>query len=126
MIEINIIIVVLPVGVEAVDTTATLILALLPRRNLATRVMMFIAICARDSKARKGRRGIGRLYEGAEGRNSRGTHATIQPKEHPTHTRRYDGALALRCSVYLVKCPGASLPHLLQECGLSCLQHHRP
>ena len=58
MIEINIIIVVRPVGVEAVDTTATLILALLPRRNLATRVMMFIAICARDSKARKLARGI--------------------------------------------------------------------
>ena len=74
MIAINIVIVVRPVGVEAVDTSATLTLALLPRRNLATRVMMFIAICARDSKARKGRRGIGRLYEGAEGRNSRGTH----------------------------------------------------
>ena len=120
MIAINIVIVVLPVGVEAADTSATLTLALLPRRNLATRVIIF----TRKLERKDGE--YGRLYEGAEGRNSRGTHATIQPKEHPTHTGRYDGALALRCSVYLVKCSGASLPHLLQECSLSCLQHHRP
>ena len=37
MIAINIVIVVLPVGVEAVDTMAALNLALLPRRKLATR-----------------------------------------------------------------------------------------
>ena len=37
-------------------------------------MMMFNTISARDSKAERGDGEYGRLYEGAEGRNSRGAH----------------------------------------------------